>query len=130
MKLLETSYLVDFEHGAEPARQYFEAHEHESLAVSTVSVFELGFGIVRQNQSALEKLLPTLQWAELLDYTPQDAIDGALIQSELEGAGQRIPIADSMIAGVARNRGATLVTRDEHFEEVDGLSVEYYREES
>jgi predicted nucleic acid-binding protein len=31
------------------------------------------------------------------------------------------------VAGVARNRGATLVGADDHFERIDGLSVENHR---
>lgn len=126
MNLLDTSYLVDYERGREPARAFFRQHEHEPLAVSTISFFELAFGIVRDDPEALDSLRPSLQWAELLAFTPDDAIEAAMVQSELQLAGDRIPVADVLIAGVARNRGAALVTRDDHFSAVDGLETVPY----
>jgi predicted nucleic acid-binding protein len=96
------------------------------LAVSTISLFELGFGVVGTGDGDLQRLLRSLQWAEFLDYSPQDALEGAAIQSELQDAGSRIPIADMMIAGVARNRGATLVTKDGHFDRVERVQVDFY----
>lgn len=126
MKLLETSYLVDYEQGQESARRYFDENEFEPLAVSTISLFELGFGVVWTGDGDLQRLLRSLQWAEFLDYSPQDALEGASIQSELQDAGSRIPIADMIIAGVARNRGATLVAKDDHFDRVNRLQVDFY----
>lgn len=129
MKLLDTSYLVDYEKGRDVAHRYFEAHEHDPLAISAVSGFELAFGVARSSTDELATLLESLSWAELVEFSLEDGFAGARIQAELESKGERIPIADSMIAGVARNRGATLVTGDEHFESVDGLDVENYRVE-
>lgn len=126
MKLLETSYLVDYQQGRDSARRYFDENEFEPLAVSTISFFELGFGVAWTGHGDLQRLLRSLQWAEFIDYSPQDALEGASIQSELQDAGDRIPIADMMIAGVARNRGATVVTKDDHFDRVDGLEVDFY----
>ena len=127
MKLLDTSYLIDFERGREPARHYFEAHEHESLAVSTLSTFELAFGVVWAESGSLDTLVESLDWVEFLEFTVDDALEGARIQAELQARGQRLPITDVMIAGVARNRGATLVASDDHFERINGLSVESHR---
>lgn len=36
MKLLETSYLVDYEQGHETARQYYQRHAHKSLTASVL----------------------------------------------------------------------------------------------
>ena len=127
MKLLDTSYLIDFERGRESARNYFEAHEHESLAVSTLSVFELAFGVVWSESGSLDALVGSLEWVEFLEFTVDDALEGARIQAEFQTRGQRLPITDVMIAGVARNRGATLVASDDHFERIDALSVESHR---
>ena len=127
MKLLETSYLVDYERGREDARTFFEAHDHETFAASTVSMFELGFGVVWDGDGELDELRDSLRWVDFLDFTVPDALEAAGIQAELQAAGGRLPIGDLMIAGVARNRGATLVTSDEHFARVDGLSRQDHR---
>lgn len=127
MKLLETSYLVDYEKGRDVARAFYEAHKHDALTASTISAFELAFGAAWESDRELEELRESLLWVDFLPFTMADAIEGALIQAELQASGDRIPVGDMMIAGVARNRGATLVTADEHFEQIDGLDVEYYR---
>lgn len=127
MKLLETSYLVDYEKEREVAREYFEAHRHESLVASTVSMFELAFGVVADSNRELDDLRNSLLWVDFLDFSVSDAIEAARIQSELQSSGDLIPIGDLLIADVARNRGATLVAGDDHFDGIDGLSVENHR---
>ena len=127
MKLLETSYLVDFEKGHESARTYFEAHASEAFAASTISMFELAFGVVWDGNRSLRELRDSLVWVDFLDFSVADAIEAARIQAEQQSAGSQVPIGDLMIAGVARNRGATLVTADDHFEIIDGLTVENHR---
>lgn len=127
MKLLETSYLVDFEKGREVARAYFDAHSDEPLAASTVSMFELAFGVVSQSDRELRELQESLAWVDFLEFSVPDAIEAARIQAELQSSGDRIPVGDLLIAGVARNRGATLVAGDDHFERVGNLDVETHR---
>lgn len=127
MKLLETSYLIDFERERESARRYFHDHEHDSFTVSTISIFELAFGVVWSAHGSLQDLVASLDWAECLGYSVEDALEGARIQGELQETGQRLPITDVMIAGVARNRAATLVAGDAHFEHIEDLSVESHR---
>lgn len=127
MKLLETSYLVDYEQGLEAARRYYEEHSHESLAATTISLFELAFGVVQTSSNRLDELVASLTWVEFEPFTVDDALEAARIHAELQASGESIPIADTLIAGVARNRGADLVARDRHFEGIDGLRVDRYR---
>lgn len=54
-------------------------------------------------------------------------MEAAQIQAELPASGDRIPIGDLLVAGTARNRGATLVAGEYHFERVDGLAVDNHR---
>lgn len=127
MNLLETSFLVDYERGRDVARQYYEKHKHEGLTASTISMFELAFGVVWDSDGDLETLQRSLLWVDFLEFTVADAIEGARVQAELQSAGERLPIGDILIAGVARNRGATLVAGDDQFDRVDGLAVENHR---
>ena len=128
MKLLETSYLVDYEQGHAEAEEYFSAHEHAAFGASTISMFELAFGVVWDSDRDLGELRDSLRWVDFLRFTVADAIEGARIQGELQSAAERIPVGDMVIAAVARNRGATLVAADAHFERIDGLDIEYYRD--
>lgn len=127
MKLLETSYLVDYEKGRESARRYFEANEQDPMVASTISMFELAFGVAWGSERSLHELRDSLVWVDFLEFSVADALEGARIQAELQADGRRLPIGDVMIAGVARNRGATLVAADDHFERIDGLALERHR---
>lgn len=127
MKLLETSYLVDYEKGRDVARAYYEAHDRDVFTASTVSAFELAVGVVQGSDRGVDELRESLRWVDFLEFTVADAVEGARVDGELQATGEPIPVGDTMIAGVARNRGATLVTGDDHFERVDGLDVETYR---
>lgn len=62
MKLLDTSYLVDYEKGREPARDYFQSHRNEPLTASTISLFEFAFGVVWDKQRDLRDLRDSLSW--------------------------------------------------------------------
>ena len=127
MKLLDTSYLVDYERGREDARSHFQDHADEPQTASTISMFELAFGVVRDAGRELDELRESLTWVEFLDFSVEDAIEGARILAELQEDGTRIPIPEVMIAGVARNHGATLVAVDDHFESIEGLPVDRHR---
>lgn len=127
MKLLDTSYLVDYEKGVDSAKSYFETNEDEAMAASTVSMFELAFGVVWDSNGSLSALQESLVWVDFLELSVADAIEAAQIQSELQASGDRTPIGDLLVAGVARSRGATVVADDDHFERIDGLDVESHR---
>lgn len=127
MKLLETSFLIDYERGQDVAREYYETHTHEDLTASTISMFELAFGVVWDGDGDLEALQQSLLWVDFLEFRVADAIEGARIQAEMQSAGERLPIGDILIAGVARNRGATLVAGDAHLDRIDGLAVDNHR---
>lgn len=127
MKLLETSYLVDYETGRESARAYFDEHADEPLAVSTISAFELAFGVAWDSRRDPAEVRETLTWVEFVEFSAEDALESGRVHAELQAAGEQIPIPDVMIAGVSRNRGATLVAADAHYDAIDGLDVERYR---
>ncbi|MFW5896208.1 MAG: PIN domain-containing protein [archaeon] len=128
MKLLETSYLVDYLRGRPAADGYYGEHRHESMVASTVSMFELAYGVIHEAPDDLDDLMDALHWVDFLPVSTGDAVEAARVDGELAAAGDRIPVPDLLLAGVARNRGATVVARDEHFERVAGLSVDRYRD--
>jgi predicted nucleic acid-binding protein len=128
MNLLETSFLVDYEKGRSPAMEWYQEHAENPVAASTMSMFELGFGVVETEPAAIDILQESLEWVDFLPLSVGDAIEAARIDAELQDEGQRIPIGDTVVAGVARNREATLVAADNHFNRIDGVDVVRYRE--
>jgi len=103
-----------------------------TLYLSAVSVFELRFGAARAAR-------PAALWARIerdivgrfqtLPFTVQDAMAAADMMAPLVGGGQNLSVQDIWLAGVATNRGLTLVTRNRRdFDRVPGLRVENWFE--
>ena len=105
----------------------FRQHSPQDVAISTITLFELEYGVEKsqyrqRSQDALAKFLLPLN---LLDLDRSAAADAAAIRAELEKKGLPIGPYDLLIAGLARSQSMTLVTNNtKEFERVDGLSLE------
>lgn len=103
------------------------AHEDVPLHVPTVARFEIYRGAPRADlPGGLEGAVEALDWIEPLPFTDAAARETVRVEHELRTAGDQINVADRLIAGTAREAGATLVTRDAPFERIDGLDVTRY----
>lgn len=71
-------------------------------------------------------LIEQLEWADHFPLTPLAARKAALIDGELERSGRKINLRDVLIVRTVREAGGTIITRDSHFEHVDGLHVRQY----
>ena len=102
--------------------------QEEVLAVSTIVVHELWYGVAKSEQTgrntrALQVFLN--RDIAVLDYSAQDAQAAGEIRAELERQGQRIGEYDTLIAGQAFSRNMVLVTANtREFGSVRGLKVE------
>jgi tRNA(fMet)-specific endonuclease VapC len=98
----------------------------DSLALSSVVVFELWYGVakssqVQQNTDRLRVLLSGD--LDLLDFDDEDARSAGQIRATLEKDGKPIGAYDVLIAGQALRRGLTVVTvNTSEFSRVAGLS--------
>lgn len=98
-----------------------------TLAISTVSLFELEFGSERStdptaSRKAVEGMLGILK---VIDFDKVAAAHSGEIRATLARAGTPIGKYDLQIAGLARSRGLTVVTGNtREFERVPGLLVE------
>jgi tRNA(fMet)-specific endonuclease VapC len=89
------------------------ASSGDYLAVSSVGLFELWFGVeksiqVRDNTERLRVLLSG--GLDILDFDDQDAQTAGRIRALLEPAGTPIGAYDLLIAGQALRRGLSVVT--------------------
>ena len=105
----------------------FKRHPPQDVAISTITLFELEYGVEKsqyrqRSQDALAKFLLPLN---LLDLDRSAAADAAAIRAELERKGLPIGPYDLLIAGLARSQNMTLVTNNtKEFERIDGLRLE------
>lgn len=108
----------------------FRKHAPQDVAISTITLFELQYGIEKsqfrqRSEAALDKFLQPLNLVEL---DRSAAIEAAAIRGQLEKTGMSIGPYDLLIAGLARSREMILVTNNtREFERVAGLHVEDWK---
>ena len=105
----------------------FRKHSPRDVAISTITLFELQYGIEKsqyrqRSEDALEKFLLPLN---VIDLDHSAAIEAASIRAQLEKKGLTIGPYDLLIAGLARSRDMTLVTNNtKEFKRVSALQLE------
>lgn len=128
MKLVDASFLIDYARGDDTAVAYLAAHDEAVIGASTIVLSELYRGLMITQEMTREAALSKYEWVEPVPFTNGAAAEAAAIYAELRADGEMINKSDIYIAGTARSLGVSLVVGDDHFDAVDGLSVERYRE--
>jgi predicted nucleic acid-binding protein len=99
----------------------------EELAVSIITIGELRAGVlVAATVEARDRRLGTLTAALGLDPVPIDdavAAEWARLRVLVRETGQRMPINDSWIAATAMSLKVPVVTQEDDFPDVEGLSI-------
>lgn len=127
----DTSFLLDYLDEDRPAtaaaKVFLNERRDRDYRIPSVAFFEVLRGGARlRGPAGVADLVEQLEWADHLPITPAAAREAALIDGELVAAGREINLADVMIAGAVREAGGTVVTRDDHFQRIDGLDVKTY----
>jgi len=109
----------------------FRQHSPQDVAISTITLFELEYGVEKSQYSqrskdALAKFLLPLN---LINLDRSSTIEAANIRAQLEKKGMPIGPYDLLIAGLARSQNMTLVTNNiKEFERVVNLHLENWVE--
>jgi tRNA(fMet)-specific endonuclease VapC len=109
----------------------FRQHSPQDVAISTITLFELQYGIEKsqyrqRSEDALAKFMLPL---DLINLDRSAAIEAAAIRAQLESKGMPIGPYDLLIAGLARSQNMTLVTNNtKEFERIVGLHLENWIE--
>lgn len=99
----------------------------ETIVVSTVTLFELWYGVVKSArvEANTERLAVFLAPVESVPFDDEDARLAGKVRAELERAGMPIGAYDYLIAGQAVRHGMILVTANvDEFARVSGLRWE------
>lgn len=127
--LLDSTFLHDLVRGESAAVGKLEEliEERTDVAVSTLTVFEVGVGLRGDAEQYRERYQEMLEEVPTRPFGVREAREAVLIQHELLDRGERIGAVDVLIAGTARSHGTSVLTRNvDEFERVDGLAVETY----
>ncbi len=125
--LLDTNiciYVIN-EHPAQVLQRLVQAGR-ESLAISTVTVAELAFGVAKSTRAdSRAKLENFLSKFPIVDWDQDAAWIYGNVRKDLEAKGQRIGERDLLLACQALALDATMVTNNtREFERIEGLRLE------
>lgn len=127
MIALDASFLVDYLDGTDAAGDFLDANEDRPFFAPTPALFEVYRGGARSaGVDGIERIDSSLEWIDPLPLTVESAREAALVEAELLDAGEPINLGDVIIAGICRVNGAELVTRDDHYDRIEGLRVRTY----
>jgi hypothetical protein len=129
MILLDTNVLSAMMRKAgEPAvERWLDAQPTESIWTTTITVFEIRFGLSLLVQgrrrgrleAAFARAIDDVLGGRVLSFDQTAAESAAVIAAERQRIGRPIEIRDVQIAGIAAGRKATLATRNtRHFEDL------------
>jgi predicted nucleic acid-binding protein len=128
VKLVDSSFLIDYARGADAAISHLTVHDDEVIGASTIVLSEIYRGLMITQDMTQQEAMSKYEWVEPVPFTNDTAAEAAEIYVELRAGGELINKSDIYIAGTARSLGVPLVVGDDHFEAVEGLSVETYHD--
>lgn len=129
--LLDTNILLYAYRNQGQCRTRLAATPTADLAISSVLVYEIEYGLVKSNNpKRLRTFLSLMQQQYVtLDMCTLGAVKAGQLRAFLESQGQIIGPYDLLIAGIALSHDLTIVTRNtREFERVPGLRVENWYE--
>lgn len=123
--LLDTNAVIALLSGREPLRTRVREHSPNAFSISAIVAHELFYGAYKsQNREKNLAKVEALQF-EILELDTEDARHAGEIRAVLTSSGQPIGPYDVLIAGQARARNLTLITRNmREFQRVVGLEAE------
>ncbi len=127
MYALDTNILSYFFKGIGQVAERLLATPPSEIAIPSVVLFELEFGLERSSRAAQrrEQLQELLSLLTILPFGSAEARAVAVIRADLERAGTPIGPYDLLIAGTALHHGAVLVTHNtKELGRVRGLKLE------
>jgi tRNA(fMet)-specific endonuclease VapC len=117
VKILDTSFLVDYLQNKKYTLRYLESNNDEAFYASTLTMFELFRGELKSGGDS-ESLQEDLEWLNEKELSRKGAKEAAKIERKLEQEGEKVNLADVLIAGTARETGAEIVTGDSDFRKI------------
>ncbi|MFB6176279.1 MAG: type II toxin-antitoxin system VapC family toxin, partial [Halobaculum sp.] len=129
MKLLDTTFLIHYWAGRERAREYLERHDEAEFATTTLNLKEIAVGRELQGELDRHEIRATFDWVDVVPFRAEHAFVAGTLEAPLhrDESVNRDKVnalaGDSLIAAVAKEREATVVTENvTDFEFFDGVS--------
>lgn len=124
--LLDTNIVIRVLRGDDDQLRHPLSEHADQLAVSTITVAELHYGVGRSAEPGRNRraVAAFLAFLDVLPFDTEAAEHAGDIRAVLAGRGMPIGGYDVLIAGHARSQGMTVVTNNRReFDRVPGLLV-------
>lgn len=121
--LLDTNIVIDLIEGRESVRRLVQSSQEVFIPV--IALGELYYGAFRSRRVGenLKKLEELAAERSIIFCNADTARHYGAIKGKLRTIGNPIPDNDVWIAAVALQHSLTIVTRDHHFQVIDGLQT-------
>jgi tRNA(fMet)-specific endonuclease VapC len=124
--ILDTDVLIALLNGEPDANNAMERLEEngERAMTTMLNAYELlrGAYISSKPEKNLAEVQELLSNLEILDLTRQACEEASKIYRDLRKAGRLIGEFDTLIAAIAKTNTENVLTRDEHFTLIQGIS--------
>jgi predicted nucleic acid-binding protein len=128
MKVLDTTFLIDFLRGDKKTLKIVEGKEH--LLTTQINMYEVIRGIFLGNSPSSDLLKATEMFENIrvLQLDNNGTIKAAEIFADLTKKGKMIADNDCITAGIALSNGINnIVTKNiEHFKRIKEIKIETY----
>jgi len=115
MKVLDASFLIDYDDGVTEAKDYLLAHPDEEFLLPSVIFTEFLLGDVHSTSPTdLPAMQQNVSWADVYPIDEQTAVTAAEVADDIDSQGPKLNAIDALVAAVARETGGTVVSNDRH----------------
>lgn len=133
MKLLDTTFLIQYWAGDEDTKEYLTQNEESEFITTTLNIKEIAVGRELQGKRNRHEILSTFDWVSIVPFRTEHAFIAGTLEAQLhrdENVNQdkiNSLTGDVLIAAVAKETGATVVTENtDDFEIFSNVSVDPY----
>ncbi|HEX2408558.1 MAG TPA: PIN domain-containing protein [Nitrososphaeraceae archaeon] len=125
MIIIDTDVLIEIsDRGSEKGDQIYQKiiSTEEDIAITSVTLYETLYGLMK-----FEKPFYHLSLFHVYEFSKEDAHQAARLDLELEKKGKKIKRTKIIIASTTINKGATLCSFDEEFQELEEMGLRLLR---
>ncbi|WP_435076365.1 PIN domain-containing protein [Halococcus sp. AFM35] len=130
MKVLDTSFLIDYGNGVDAAGEYLRTNEDDVFVIPAPVYTEYLLGTVHSDADTdIAAARQELAWGEVAAVTEEMAVVAAAIADEIGPQGPNLAAVDALVAAVGREFGAPVVSGDSdltHAETRKAIRTETY----
>ncbi|HTG60109.1 MAG TPA: type II toxin-antitoxin system VapC family toxin [Terriglobia bacterium] len=119
--ILDTNALSAIAEGEGGASRAFARAAQVAIPVIVLGEYRFGIAASRNRREYERWLKQILSLSEVLQVDEETATWYADLRSQLKEAGTPIPSNDAWIAALCRQHGLPLLSRDRHFDFVEGV---------